>query len=103
MSHVDNQFHPELLPFLHHHKDDVDELLNLETESKPAVWDRASQSLYRVHLQGDDERLPECKRQIREIKEAIKAQLIEEFGHETWMARMPHDNPIIDEFIPLPQ
>ncbi len=91
--------HPELLVSLHqaHAYKTYDELLDLNTISKPAVWEKASQCLYRIHLDEDDCRLPECKRQIREIKEAIKAQLIEEFGPYTWKARMPVDFPLKDE------
>lgn len=103
MSHVDINEHPHMLSYLHHSEKDVDELLNTQTESKPAVWDRCSQSLPRIHLDEDDDRLPECKRQIKEIKAAIKAKLIEEYGEETWSARMPFDSPLIKENIPLPR
>jgi hypothetical protein len=103
MSHVDIQENPQMLSYLHRSEKDIDELLNTQTESKPAVWDRCSQTLQRIHLDLDDCRLPECKRQIKEIKAAIKAKLIEEYGEETWSARMPFDSPLIEENIPLPR
>jgi len=98
MSHVDLSLHPELLSHLHRTEKDIDDLLNPETESKPAIWERVSQTLIRLHLEEDDSRLPEYKRQMNEIKEAIKAKLIEEFGEETWEARMPFDAPIVPEY-----
>jgi hypothetical protein len=101
MSHVDITQNPHLLSHLYRAENDIDEILNPETESKPAVWERSSQTLPRIHLNKDDPRLPECKRQIREIKAAIKAQLIEDFGEATWEARMPFDAPIVPEYIPI--
>ena len=75
----------------------IDELLDVNTPSKPAalVWE--SRSLFRIHLEEDDPRLPEAKRQIKEIKAAIKAELYDQFGDE-WESRMPSDIPIRDEF-----
>lgn len=72
---------------------DIDDLLDDSTPSCPAVWDRSSQTLFRVHLSDDDERLPKCKEKIKAIKEAIKIQLQKEFG-DTWEYRMPFDHPI---------
>jgi hypothetical protein len=82
-----------LLELLNKAFSDIDDLLNDETPSSPAVWDRASQSLFRVHLSEEDERLPACKAKIRAIKAAIKAQLEAECG-DTWMHRMPFDQPL---------
>jgi hypothetical protein len=86
--------HPDILQELFTKAtSNVDDLLDETTSSLPAVWDRSSQSLYRVHLSEDDERLPLCKSKIKNIKEMIKTQLQEECG-ETWMHRMPLDVPI---------
>ena len=98
MSHVDLLQNPHLLSHLHRANKDIDEILNLNTESKPAVWERVSQTLPRIHLSEDDARLLECKRQIKEIKASIKAQLIKDFGEATWEARMPFDAPVVEEF-----
>jgi len=99
MSHFSAEANSELLICLRrgHQNNCIDELLDQSTQSKPAVWCRSSQTLSRIHLEEDDERLPECKSQIRAIKAAIKAQLIEEFGEETYMARFPFDKPLIKE------
>jgi len=93
MSYVCCHQNPGLLVLLEraHTQQQYDDLLDLSTPSKPAVWDRSSQSLYRLNLQADDPQLEECKKQIRSIKEDIKIQLIEEFGPYTWQARMPND------------
>ncbi len=93
MSHVCIDHNPDLYCILQkaHESKHYDDLLDESTPSKPAVWDRASQSLYRVHLESDNPQLEECKCQIRSIKEAIKAQLIEEYGPYTWKSRMPFD------------
>jgi hypothetical protein len=76
--------------------DNIDELLDVNTPSKPAVMQWESRMLYRIHLQEDDPRLPEAKRQIKEIKAQLKQQLYELYGDE-WKVRMPHDYPLSNE------
>jgi hypothetical protein len=73
-----------------------DDLLDRSTPSVPAVWDRTSRSFIRIHLSEDDNRLPECKKLMKELKEEIKQQLISECG-DGWSIRMPFDLPIIIE------
>ena len=73
-----------------------DDLLDRSTPSIPAVWDRNSRSFIRIHLSEDDERLPECKKLMKELKEEIKQQLINECG-DGWSIRMPIDAPFIKE------
>jgi len=75
---------------------DFDDLLDRSTPSVPAVWDRASRTFMRIHLSQDDERLPECKKLMKELKEEIKQQLIMECG-DGWSIRMPLDQPLIKE------
>ena len=73
-----------------------DDLLDRSTPSVPAVWDRSSRSFVRIHLKEDDERLVECKKLMKELKEEIKEQLISECG-DGWSIRMPFDQPLIKE------
>jgi hypothetical protein len=77
-------------------ENNIDELLDINTPSKPAVMQWESRMLYRVHLQEDDPRLPEAKRQIKEIKAQIKKHLYELYGDE-WEVRMPADYPLTND------
>lgn len=77
-------------------ENNIDELLDINTPSKPAVMQWESRMLYRIHLEEDDPRLPEAKRQIKEIKAQLKKDLYELYGDE-WQARMPHDYPLSND------
>ena len=68
----------------------VDELLDTTTPSKPAVYDFSAMTVHRIHLDSSDQRLPECKRQIRELKADINAWLQSVYGPE-WELRKPID------------
>jgi hypothetical protein len=74
------------------HNDNINEILDLSTESKPAVYDFYTMSIHRIHLDSSDERLPECKRQIRELKAEVHDWLKQVYGPE-WSLRKPVDIP----------
>jgi len=74
-------------------RDLIDELLDESTPSKPAHHDYVSCSLFRIHLDENDPRLPAAKAQIKAMKQKIATELQEIYG-ETWEERMPHDVPI---------
>ena len=74
----------------------INELLDCTTCSKPATYDVSTNCIYRVHLELEDARLPECKRQIKEIKSEVHDWLKAQFG-DAWIYRNPQEIALKDE------